>query len=91
MFGSHLQGTDGCPLKAQVGFEVLGDLTHQALEWELADEQLSGLLVAPDLTQGHGTRPECHEEEGWLMWAPSRLTSTLFLTVAGTGQILISL
>jgi histone H3 len=50
-----LESTDGGGLEAQVGLEVLGDLTNQTLEGELADEQLSGLLVATDLTQSDGT------------------------------------
>jgi len=29
----------------------LSKLANQALEWELADKELSGLLVAPDLTE----------------------------------------
>ena len=37
--------------------EVLGDLADQALEGQLADEQLGGLLVLADLTQGHGAGP----------------------------------
>jgi len=51
-----LQSTDGGRLEAEVGLEVLGDLTDQTLEGELADEQLSGLLVATDLTESDGTR-----------------------------------
>jgi histone H3 len=50
-----LEGTDGGGLEAEVGLEVLGDLTDQTLEGELADEQLSGLLVATDLTESDGT------------------------------------
>ena len=38
--------------------EVLGDLTNETLEGELADEQLRGLLVATDFTEGDGTGPE---------------------------------
>ncbi len=53
--GSLLQGHDGAGLEAEVSLEVLGDLPHQALEGQLADEQLSGLLVATDLTESHGT------------------------------------
>jgi len=52
-----LQGPDGGALEAQVGLEVLGDFSHQALEGQLADQQLSGLLVPTDLTQRHGTWP----------------------------------
>ena len=50
-----LEGHDGRGLEAQVGLEVLGDLPDKALEGQLADEELSGLLVPPDLTEGHGT------------------------------------
>ena len=50
-----LKSHHGRALEAEVGLEVLGDLAHQTLEGQLADEQLSGLLVAPDLTESHGT------------------------------------
>jgi len=46
-----LQGTDGGGLEPQVSLEVLSDLPDQPLEGQLADEQLGGLLVTPDLTQ----------------------------------------
>ena len=38
--------------------EVLGDFAHEALEGELADEQLGRLLVATDLAQRDGARTE---------------------------------
>jgi len=50
-----LKSTDGGGLEAEVGLEVLSNLTDQTLEGELADEQLSGLLVATDLTESDGT------------------------------------
>jgi len=50
-----LKSTDGGRLKAQVRFEVLGDLTDQTLEGELSDEELSGLLVTTDLTESNGS------------------------------------
>ncbi len=53
---SLLQGQHCAALEAQVGLEVLGDLTHQALEGQLADQQLRALLVLADLTQSHGSR-----------------------------------
>ena len=40
-----LKSHDGRALEPQVSLEVLGDLTDQTLEGQLADEQLSGLLV----------------------------------------------
>ena len=52
-----LQSHDGGALEAQVGLEVLGDLPDQALEGQLADQQLGGLLVAADLSESHGTGP----------------------------------
>ena len=51
-----LQGQDGAALEAQVGLEVLGDLADQALEGQLADQQLRALLVLADLAQGDGAR-----------------------------------
>jgi len=57
-----LESTDGGGLEAEVGLEVLGDLTNQTLEGELADQKLSGLLVATDLTESDGTW------EGLLEW-----------------------
>ena len=53
---SLLQGQDCAALEAQVGLEILRDLTHQALEGQLADEQLRALLVLADLAQGDGSR-----------------------------------
>ena len=41
-------------LKAQIGLEVLSNLTHQPLERQLADEQLSRLLVLANLAKGNG-------------------------------------
>ena len=52
-----LEGHDGGALEPEVGLEVLGNLPDEALEGQLADEELGGLLVPPDLTEGHGTGP----------------------------------
>jgi len=54
--GSFLKGADGRRLETQVGFEVLSDFSHQTLEGQLADEELSGLLVTSDLTESDSTR-----------------------------------
>ena len=53
--GGLLEGEDGGGLEAEVGLEVLGDLADEALEGELADEELGGLLVLADLTKRDGT------------------------------------
>lgn len=50
-----LERTDGGALEAEVALEVLGDLTDETLEGELADEELGRLLVAADLTESDGT------------------------------------
>ena len=52
-----LESHDGRALEPQVGLEVLGNLSDQALEGELADEKLSGLLVSSDLTESDGAGP----------------------------------
>ena len=50
-----LEGKDGGSLEPQVSLEVLGDLTNQPLEGELADEELSALLVPADLAKRDGS------------------------------------
>jgi len=52
-----LQGTDGSGLEPQVSLEVLSNLPDQPLEGQLADQQLSGLLVTPDLTESDCAGP----------------------------------
>ena len=54
--GGFLEGHDGRGLEAEIGLEVLGDLTDKSLEGQLADQKLGGLLVATDLTKGNGAR-----------------------------------
>ncbi|GFO26596.1 histone [Plakobranchus ocellatus] len=44
-------------LETHVDLEDVSDLTHQALEGQLADKQLSALLEAAGLSQGHGSWP----------------------------------
>ena len=53
--GGLLEGKDGRALEAEIGLEVLGNLTDKALEGQLADEKLSGLLVSADLTKSDST------------------------------------
>ena len=50
-----LESTDGRRLEAEIGLEVLGDFTNQTLEGQLADEELSRLLVATDFTESDGS------------------------------------
>ena len=46
-----LKSTDGGRLEAEIGLEVLGDFSDKTLEWQLADQELGGLLVTSDLTE----------------------------------------
>jgi len=55
--GRLLQRSNGCRLEPQIGLEVLRDFSHKTLERELADEQLSRLLVPSDFSQSDGSRP----------------------------------
>jgi len=53
--GCLLKSEDGKRLETKVGLVILCDLADETLEWELADEELGGLLVPADLTESHGT------------------------------------
>lgn len=53
----HLQCANGSTLKTEIRLEVLSDFSDQSLEGQLPDEQLGGLLVTTDLTEGHSTGP----------------------------------
>merc|ERR1712147_411544 len=55
--GRLLEGHDGRRLEPEVGLEILGDLPNQTLEGQLADEELSGLLVTSDLPEGDCAGP----------------------------------
>lgn len=50
---SLLQSSNGRGLKAQISLKVLSNLTNQTLEGQLAQQQLSALLVAADLAKSH--------------------------------------
>jgi hypothetical protein len=55
--GGLLESEDSSGLEAEIGLEVLGNLTDETLEGQLADQELSGLLVFTDLTESDGTGP----------------------------------
>ena len=64
-----LKSHDGRGLETQISLEVLSNLTDKTLEGELADQELSGFLVTPDLTESHctGTVPMglLNSASGW--------------------------
>ena len=72
---SLLESHDRGRLEPQVGLEVLGDLADKTLERQLPDEELSALLVAPDLTESDGARSVTmgllHTSGGWCTFASS--------------------
>jgi hypothetical protein len=51
-----LKSANGGRLESEIGLEVLGDFTDKTLEGKFSDQELSGLLVATDLTESDGTR-----------------------------------
>ncbi len=53
--GRHVSHLSQCWEQVSSRSRSAGNATYQALEGELADEQLSRLLVATDLTESDGT------------------------------------
>ena len=53
--GGLLKGTNGGGLETEIGLEILSNLTNKTLEGQLADQELSRLLVTTDLTKSDGT------------------------------------
>ena len=53
-----LESEDGGRLESKVGLEVRGDLSNESLEWELSNEELGGLLVLSDHSEGDGSWSE---------------------------------
>ena len=54
--GGLLEGKDSRSLEAEIGLEILSDLTDETLEGQLADEQISTLLVSTNLTKSDSSR-----------------------------------
>lgn len=48
--GGFLEGKDGGGLEPQVVLELRGDLSHESLEGQLPDEELSALLESSDFS-----------------------------------------
>ena len=78
---SLLEGHDSRGLESEVSLEVLGNLSHQTLEWQLADEELSALLVSSDLTESNCSWPVSvgflNSSSGWGRFS-GRLGGQLF-------------
>merc|ERR1719250_115774 len=52
---SLLQSHHSRALEPEISLEILSNLPHEALEWQLADQQLCRFLVPPDLSEGHSS------------------------------------
>ena len=74
--GSFLESHDSRGLEAEISLEILSNFTHQALERQFPDQKFGALLITPDLTESHGSRPVTvgllDTSSGW-----SRLASCL--------------
>jgi hypothetical protein len=53
--GRLLKSQHRRPLKPQIALEILGDLPHQPLEGEFANEKVRGFLVPTDFAEGDGS------------------------------------
>lgn len=53
---SLLERHDSGGLETKVRFEILSDFTNEPLKWQLADEEVCGLLVSPDFTESDRSR-----------------------------------
>jgi len=62
----YLESADGSGLEPEISLEVLSDLPDEALEGELADEQLGRLLVSPDLPESHRAGPIPVNKKNWV-------------------------
>jgi len=52
-----LESSNSSRLEPEISFEILSDFSHETLEGQLPDEELSGLLVSPDLTESDSSWP----------------------------------
>ena len=64
--GRLLEGQHSEGLESKVGLVILGDFADEALEGQLSNEKLGGLLVPTDLAECHCARtiPMRRAEEG---------------------------
>jgi|ERR1740117_1763511 len=52
-----LESTNGSRLEPKISLEILSNFSHETLEGQLPDEELSRLLVSSDLTESDGSWP----------------------------------
>ena len=54
-FSSFLESQDSRALESQISLVVMSDFSDESLERKLSDEEISGLLVLSDFSEGNGT------------------------------------
>ena len=57
-FRGFLESHDSGGLESEVVVETTSNLSDESLEWELPEEEVSGLLVSSDFSEGNGTGSE---------------------------------
>mgnify|MGYP003321983381 CR=1 FL=1 len=86
---SLLKSHDSRGLESQVSLEVLGNFSHQTLEWQLADEELSALLVSSDLTESNCSWPVSvgflNSSSGWGRFSGSLGGQLLSWSLSSSG------
>ena len=84
--GSFLERSYCCRLKTQVSLEVLGDFTNKSLERELADQELSGLLVTTDFSESNSSRTITMRfldtSSGWCSFSIDKKGKVVLLVIA---------
>lgn len=50
-----LESSNSSRLEPEISFEILSDFSHETLEGQLPDKELSRLLVSSDLTESDGS------------------------------------
>jgi histone H3 len=51
--GSFLEGKNSRALESKLLLELMGDFSHESLEGEFSDEEISGFLVFSDFSEGN--------------------------------------
>ena len=86
---SFLESHDGGRLESKVVVEVTGDLSDESLEWELPEEEISGLLVSSDFSEGDGSWSESvwffDTTSGWGSFSSSFSSKSFLWSFSGGG------
>ena len=84
-FSSLLESHDGLRLELEVLLEVQGNLPHKADEGGLFDEEVSGLLILPNIPKCHSARAVLVLLDHTLDSLGSHITELLGRLLGGMG------